>query len=82
VLPSVTDPNRSEDPPPSSDEPSRDVPKDRSPSTADPDTPGLGREPTAGEAHGHWRQADRVLKQTQRRLGVEVDRDRDLHRER
>ena len=43
---------------------------------------GLGLEPAGGEARGRWRQADRVLEQTQRRLGVTVDRDRGLHHER
>jgi hypothetical protein len=46
----------------------------------DPTTPGLGPEPAGGEPRGHWRQADRVLEQTQRRLGIQVDRD--LHPER
>jgi len=35
-----------------------------------------------GEARGQWRQADRVLEQTQRRLGIDADRGRDLHHER
>jgi len=48
----------------------------------DENTPGLGPEPASGPARGHWRQADRVLEQTQRRLGHELHRDRDLHRER
>ena len=43
-------------------------------------TPGLGPEPSGGEARGRWRQADRALEQTQRRLGVEVERDRGLYR--
>jgi conjugative relaxase-like TrwC/TraI family protein len=43
---------------------------------------GLGPEPAGGEARGHWRQTNRVIEQTQRRLGYEVDRGRDLHRDR
>jgi len=46
------------------------------------ETPGLGPEPAGGPARGSWRQADRVLEQTQRRLGHELDRDRGLDRER
>jgi len=45
-------------------------------------TRGLGPEPSGGEARGHWHQAARVLEQTQRRLDVQVDRDRDLGLER
>ncbi len=58
----------------------RDVARYRIEHHVPQDTRGLGPEPARGPARGHWRQADRVLEQTQRRLGVEVDRD--LHRER
>jgi len=58
----------------------RDVARYRIEHHVDEDTPGLGPEPAGGAALGHWRQADRVLEQTQRRLGHELDRD--LHRER
>jgi hypothetical protein len=44
------------------------------------DIHGIGPEPADGDARGHWRDASRVLEQTQRRLGIAVDRD--LHRER
>jgi len=47
-----------------------------------PGAPGLGPEPAGGETRGQWRQADRVLEQTQRRLGIDADRGRDLHPER
>jgi len=47
-----------------------------------PGTPGLGPEPAGGDARRQWRQADRVLEQTQRRLGIDIDRARDLHHER
>ncbi|HVF77282.1 MAG TPA: hypothetical protein VNA28_03210 [Solirubrobacteraceae bacterium] len=40
-----------------------------------------GPEPAGGEARRHWRQSNRVLERTQRRLGVVVDRDRGLHHE-
>jgi len=58
----------------------RDVARYRIEHDVSEDTPGLGPEPAGGAARGHWRQADRVLEQTQRRLGHELDRD--LHRER
>ncbi|MGI8622654.1 MAG: AAA family ATPase, partial [Solirubrobacteraceae bacterium] len=60
----------------------RDVARYRIEQHLDPDTPGLGPEPPGGPARGHWRQADRVLEQTQRRLGIDVDRDHTLHHER
>jgi conjugative relaxase-like TrwC/TraI family protein len=46
------------------------------------DTVGLGPEPTEGGARRDWRQAQRVLDQTQRRLGIPVERDRELGRDR
>ena len=48
----------------------------------DEQTRGLGPEPTDGQRRGQWRQTDRVVEQTQRRLGHDVDRGRELHRER
>ena len=45
-------------------------------------TPGLGPEPEAGADRSAWRQAARVAEQTQRRLGRDVARDRDVGLER
>jgi hypothetical protein len=36
------------------------------------DTPGLGPQPASGETRRQWRNADRVLQQTQRHLGREL----------
>lgn len=60
----------------------REVARYRIEQHADPDTPGLGPEPAGGPARGQWRQAQRVVEQTQRRLGRNVERDRGLDRER
>jgi conjugative relaxase-like TrwC/TraI family protein len=46
------------------------------------ETLGLGPGPAGGERRGHWRQTDRVIEQTQRRLGHDVTQERDLGRER
>lgn len=59
----------------------REIARYRIEQHVDPDIPGLGPEPAGGPAHG-WRQADRVLEQSQRRLGRDIDRDRGLDRER
>ena len=60
----------------------REVARYRIEHHVDASTPGLGPEPTGGAARGHWRQAARVVEQTQRRLGHDVARDRDVGRER
>jgi conjugative relaxase-like TrwC/TraI family protein len=60
----------------------RDVARYRIQHQLSDDTRGLGPEPAGTDARSRWRRANRVLEQTQRRLGVEVDRDRDLHRDR
>ena len=60
----------------------REVARYRIEQHVDPDTPGLGNEPAGGPARGQWRRAQRVVEQTQRRLGRDVDRDRGLDRER
>ena len=60
----------------------RDVARYRIEQHVDVDVPGLGPEPSAGAARGQWRQAARVLEQTNRRLGHEVAHDRDAYRER
>ena len=59
----------------------REVSRYRIEHHVDADTPGLGPEPRGGAARGHWRQADRVVEQTQRRLGREVTNDRGLERD-
>ena len=59
----------------------REVARYRIEQHVDPDTPGLGPEPAGGPARGQWRQAERVVEQTQRRLGRKVERDRGLDRE-